>query len=267
MSIKIQFFKLSHELITDSNINTFEFRIYVYLMSLYNKEKGCSFPSQETISKKLSIGLTTVKKSIKKLNKLGYMKIEKQNKKIGNYNKYCEFKYIIPDKNKISNINVVTNIDSNIESNYKVLESQSYVDAIGNDEEKVEILSVAERRQKDIDNNSCVRITRKYTNIDSSKFAKELISKLDESLVRKGCSSFKNKLELGKLKENCASNLLKECIDTYLKETVDLPKVVFNKYKKIDSLIVQPSELNMQRKNLEGIDEYEMLRIGLDIAL
>ncbi|MGG7213569.1 hypothetical protein ACQPUY_08110 [Clostridium nigeriense] len=46
MAVKIQFLKLSYELITDKAINTYEFRIYVYLMSLYNKEKGCSFPSQ-----------------------------------------------------------------------------------------------------------------------------------------------------------------------------------------------------------------------------
>ena len=81
MAVKIQFLKLDHELITDTAINTYEFRIYVYLMSLYNKEKGCSFPSQETIAAKLSIGLTTVKKSIKKLNDLGYIKIEKQKRK------------------------------------------------------------------------------------------------------------------------------------------------------------------------------------------
>ena len=73
MAVKIQFLKLSHELITDTDINTYEFRIYVYLTSLYNKQIGCSFPSQETISSKLSIGLTTVKKSIKKLNDLGYI--------------------------------------------------------------------------------------------------------------------------------------------------------------------------------------------------
>ncbi|MCQ2015417.1 helix-turn-helix domain-containing protein [Clostridium butyricum] len=68
MAVKIQFLKLDHELITDTAINTYEFRIYVYLMSLYNKEKGCSFPSQETTAAKLSIGLTTVKKSILKIN-------------------------------------------------------------------------------------------------------------------------------------------------------------------------------------------------------
>lgn len=225
MAVKIQFLKLSHELITDKAINTYEFRIYVYLMSLYNKEKGCSFPSQETIAAKLSIGLTTVKKSIKKLNDLGYIKIEKQKKKIGHYNKYSNFKHLIRDKKETEEK------QHPIVRDYKEAGVQIYIDEVSNEE--VKILSVEERKQKDIDNNICVRLARKYTNIDTSKFAKELISRLDESLVRAGCSSFKNKLELGKLKENCASNLLKECIHTYFKEGIDLPSIVFNKYKKL----------------------------------
>ncbi|WP_455794863.1 helix-turn-helix domain-containing protein [Clostridium butyricum] len=222
-------------------MNTYEFRIYVYLMSLYNKEKGCSFPSQETIADKLSIGLTTVKKSIKKLNNLGYIKIEKQKKKIGHYNKYSNFKHLIGEKKELEEKRQL------IVSDYKESGIQIYIDEVVDN--KVNILSIEERKQKDIDNNISVRLARKYTDIDSSKFDKELISNLDESLVREGCSSFKDKLELGKLKENCASNLLKECIDTYLKQGVDLPTEVFNKYKKIDNLIVQPSNLLILRKN------------------
>lgn len=243
MAVKIQFLKLSHELITDKAINTYEFRIYVYLMSLYNKEKGCSFPSQETIAEKLSIGLTTVKKSIKRLSNLGYIKIEKQKKKIGHYNKYSNFKHLIGEKRELEEKQQL------IVSDYKEAGVQIYIDEVL--EKEVRILSVEERKQKDIDNNISVRLARKYTNIDSSKFAKELISKLDESLVRKGCNSFKNKLELGKLKENCASNLLKECIDIYFKEGVDLPIVVFNKYRKVDNLLVQPSQM----KAIRGLDK------------
>ena len=43
----MQFLKLSYELITDKNITSNEFRIYTYLMSLYNEKQGCSFPSIE----------------------------------------------------------------------------------------------------------------------------------------------------------------------------------------------------------------------------
>lgn len=242
MKDTIRFFKLSQDLITDPNLTTYDFRIYVYLMSLYNKEKGCSFPSLETIAEKLVIGLTTVKKSIHKLNDLGYLKIEKQNKKIGHYNKYCNFKHIIDD---------LKSIKDKIKDNFKEHQLPSSL----NDflEEKVEILSVKERKQKDIDNNISVRIARKYTDIDSSSFAKELLSKLSESFVREGCSLFKNKLELGKLKQNCASNLLRECINVYIKQGVDLPTVVFNKYKKIDGFLVQPSEI----RKLKAEEEIE----------
>lgn len=232
MENKIRFFKLSQDLITDTNLSTYDFRVYVYLMSLYNKEKGCSFPSLETIAEKLLIGLTTVKKSIHKLSDLGYLRIEKQNNKIGNYNKYSSFKHMIND---------LKSSTSKIKNDSNKCQMQSY---INNDyEEKVKILSVKERKQKDIDNNISVRIARKYTDIDSSNFAKELLSKLSESFVREGCSLFKNKLELGKLKQNCASNLLKECIDVYIKQGIDLPTVVFNKYKKIDNFLVQPSKM------------------------
>ncbi|MDO5516403.1 MAG: helix-turn-helix domain-containing protein [Clostridium sp.] len=261
MEIKVRFLKLSHELIVDTSINTYEFRIYIYLMSLYNKEKGCSFPSQETISKKLSIGLTTVKKSIRNLKEIGYIKVEKQKRKIGHYNKYSGFKHMINDSSE-------GNIKKHpIVSDYKEAGVQIYMNEVVEDEEQVKILSVDERKQKDIDNSVSVRIARKYTNIDSSKFAKELISELSESLVRIGCSSFKDKLELGKLKENCASNLLKECIDVYLKEGIDLPKMVFNKYKKIDNLLVQPSKCKLTKRAPKTLDEYEKIRYELGIAL
>ena len=39
----MQFLKLSHELITDKNITSNEFRIYTYLLSLYNEDKQCSY--------------------------------------------------------------------------------------------------------------------------------------------------------------------------------------------------------------------------------
>lgn len=45
--------------------------------------------------------------------------------------------------------------------------------------------------------------------------------------------------------------MLKECIDTYFKEGVDLPIVVFNKYRKVDNLLVQPSQM----KAIRGLDE------------
>lgn len=39
----MQFLKVAHELITDTNITSNEFIIYTYLLSLYNNEKQCAY--------------------------------------------------------------------------------------------------------------------------------------------------------------------------------------------------------------------------------
>ena len=56
----MQFLKVAHELITDTTIIFNEFRIYSYLMMLYNEKNGCSFPSMETTADKLGILKRTV---------------------------------------------------------------------------------------------------------------------------------------------------------------------------------------------------------------
>lgn len=103
----MQFLKLPYELITDKNITSNEFRIYTYLLSLYNAEKDCAYPSLEVIAEKVSIGIRTVKSSIKKLVELGYMIIEKKKGINGNFNTYKEFKYLIKNVIKVTkNISV-----------------------------------------------------------------------------------------------------------------------------------------------------------------
>lgn len=91
----MQFLKLAHELITDKNITSHEFRIYTYLLSLYNENKKCAYPSMNTISEELNISIATVRRSIKKLVELGYMTIEKKKCIAGNYNTYRNFKFLI----------------------------------------------------------------------------------------------------------------------------------------------------------------------------
>ena len=91
----MKFLKLSHDLIIDTNITSNEFRIYTYLLSLYNENKKCAYPSIETISNRLNISVATVKRSIKKLVELGYMIIEKKKGVAGNYNTYNELKHLI----------------------------------------------------------------------------------------------------------------------------------------------------------------------------
>lgn len=117
----MQFLKVAHELITDKNITSNEFRVYTYLLSLYNNEKQCAYPSIEVISKKISISIRTVKTSIKKLVELGYMIIEKKKGINGNFNTYKEFKYLIKDKVKTEKKKEVKSEERNeiIVSDYK----------------------------------------------------------------------------------------------------------------------------------------------------
>lgn len=74
----VQFTQVANTIIKDKKTSSNEKVIYMYLLSLYNDVKKCSYSSIETISKEVNISITTVKKSIKNLVKLGYMKIEKE---------------------------------------------------------------------------------------------------------------------------------------------------------------------------------------------
>lgn len=110
--MKIQFLKLAEYLITDKNINSNELRVYAYLINLFNKEKGCSYPSIETIAKDINLSDRTVKNCIAKLVKLKYMTIEKKKIVKGNYNTYKNFKFIVPDKEE-KKISRRIEVDSN----------------------------------------------------------------------------------------------------------------------------------------------------------
>lgn len=90
----MQFFKLSYELINDTNITPSEYRIYTYLMSRYNQEKNCAYPSIEVISENTGVSIATIKRAIKSLSDKGYMTIEKKKGINGNYNTYTNFKHI-----------------------------------------------------------------------------------------------------------------------------------------------------------------------------
>ena len=128
----IQFLQLDFNLITDTRITSNEFRIYAYLLSLYNDNKKCSYPSLETIANKLNISLTTVKKSIKRLAELGYMKIEKKKTDRGFFNTYTSFKNMIKNKiNKKSSKKAKDNKTKQVDSNgEKPLDGQVHVDDI-----------------------------------------------------------------------------------------------------------------------------------------
>lgn len=210
----MQFLKLSHELITDKNITSNEFRIYTYLLSLYNADKQCSYPSIEVISERLNISISTVKRSIKRLEELEYISIEKRKGLAGNFNIYKKLKHLITTTvvKKVSKVGV----DSNGE---KPLNGQiSVEEALENVEEEPKVQS----KQDSIDNHNNVRMARAVTNIDNSNFAKKILTLVDEELLREAIRNFKKK------RGKNATFLIQLVIDEYFKNGIELSKCLVN---------------------------------------
>lgn len=213
----MQFLKLSTDLITDTNITSNEFRIYIYLLSLYNIEKQCSYPSIDIISERLNISISTVKRSIKKLSELGYISIEKRKGLAGNFNIYKKLKHIITAKvsNKKDKAPKV-GVDSNGE---EPLDGQiSVEEALQNIKEEPRVQS----KQNSIDNHNNVRMARAVTNIDNSNFAKKILTLVDEELLREAIRNFKKK------RGKNATFLIQLVIDEYFKNGVELSKCLVN---------------------------------------
>ncbi|MDK7627718.1 MULTISPECIES: helix-turn-helix domain-containing protein [unclassified Clostridium] len=205
--MNIQFLKLDMSLITDKNINSNEFRIYTYLLSLYNENKKCAYPSLETISINLNISLSTVKRAIKHLSELRYISIEKKKAQIGNHNIYTKLKHIIGAKKT----------------------------------EIVDIKTVEEIKQNNIDNNTNVRLARKHVDIDKSKAIKEMLTLMSNKNVKEGIKNFNNKLAKGVWKKANVSNLFREIVQVYYTFAEKLNYKVFNYYKKyFDVYAIQP---------------------------
>lgn len=217
----MQFLKLSHELITDKNITSNEFRIYTYLLSLYNAEKQCSYPSLDVISERLNISISTVKRSIKRLEELEYISIEKRKGLAGNFNIYKKLKHLITTKviNKKDKAPKV-GIDSNGE---KSLNGQiSVEEALENVEEEPRVQS----KQDSIDNHNNVRMARAVTNIDNSNFAKKILSMADEELLREAIRNFK------KRRGRNATFLIQMLVDEYYKAEIKFSQAMLNLLRK-----------------------------------
>ena len=217
----MQFLKLSHELITDKNITSNEFRVYTYLLSLYNAEKQCSYPSIDIISERLNISISTVKRSIKRLEELEYISIEKRKGLAGNFNIYKKLKHLITTKviNKKDKTPKV-GIDSNGE---KPLNGQiSVEEALENIEEEPRVQS----KQASIDNHNNVRMARAVTNIDNSNFAKKVLTLADEELLREAIRNFK------KRRGRNATFLIQMLVDEYYKEGIKFSQGMLNLLRK-----------------------------------
>ena len=196
--MNISFLKLDTNLITDTSINSNEFRIYTYLLSLYNQEKKCAYPSLETISTKLNISLSTVKRAIKHLTELRYISVEKKKAQIGNHNIYTRLKHLIGTKKT----------------------------------EITDIKTAEEIKEEKIDNHENVRLARKHTDVDNSKAIGELLTLMSKKNVREGIKNFNNKLAKGIWKKNTVSNLFREIVQVYYKLGEKMHYKVFNYYRK-----------------------------------
>lgn len=206
----MRFLKLSHELIIDKNITSNEFRIYSYLLSLYNIEKECSYPSMEVISDRLNISVATVKRSIKKLAELGYITVEKRKGLAGNFNIYKKLKHIIENISKVS----------------KVEEPDEAIGTTKELPQNIQNENLEEFKVSKIDNNTNVRLARSVTNIDKSNFAKKILSLADEELVREAIRSFKKK------KGRNATFLIQMLVDEYYKAGIKFSQGMLNLLRK-----------------------------------
>lgn len=110
------------------------------------------------------------------------------------------------------------------------------------DDKKVEILTVEERKKHDQLNSAPVRIARKYTDVDGKGYGISILACLDAGIVKEAGYRFKNQLELGKLKLNCVSNFLRVVVDKYFEKGVDFPSKAFNMLKKYNYVTCQPSD-------------------------
>lgn len=88
----MEFLNLDYDLITDTRITPREFRLYTYILSIYDEKEECSCVTLETMAKEFGLSVDTVEKSIKKLSELGYMKIEEKKKDGYSYNIYTSLK-------------------------------------------------------------------------------------------------------------------------------------------------------------------------------
>ena len=227
----MQFLKLSYELITAN-----EFRIYTYLLSLYNTEKNCSYPSLEAISKNLGICLSTVKKSIKRLEELRYIKIQKRKGLAGNFNIYKNLKHIVNiNKKAIKTKEIVKKLNDKVSyKDEKVNDENKENDTnnISNDKDAKSDEIENNHNKNTIDSHINVSLARAVTKVDNSNFAKKILSLANTEVVRETIKIFKKKR--GKtptflislmIDEYCRrgsnfpigmSNLLKSTLEIYL---------------------------------------------------
>lgn len=206
----IRFLKVDLDLIEYENLTANELRVYLYLLTKYNTEKKCAYPSLETISEKINMSLSTVKRAIKKLEELEYVTVEKRKGLSGNFNIYKDMKHLIDNITKNKEVNTEENVNQEIITIEK---------STGED------IAPIETTENKINNHQNVRLARSVTNIDKSKFGKTVLTMCDEEIVREAIRSFKTK------KGKSATFLIQLVVDEYFKAKVNFSNKLLNLLK------------------------------------
>lgn len=238
------FVMVKDDLLADKNINSNEFRVYTYLMRMYNDEKKYAFPSIKTISENSNLSESSVKRAVKKLEKIGYLTIEKKQGVAGNFNVYKNFKHLVTRaeaelkaENEKNRSKEEIKVEVKEEAKSKIINhsaerleqteaSREVIPPQNSEAAADKTLTKTEIKQKEIDNNSNVRMARAVTDIDKSNFAKTVLSIADETLVREAIRNFKNK------KGKNATFLITILVDEYFKNSIQFPTKMFNLLKK-----------------------------------
>lgn len=216
----MQFLKMPYELITDKSITANEFRIYTYLLSLYNNEKKCCFPSLDVISERLGICLSTVKKSIKNLAELNYIVIEKRKGLAGNFNVYKKLKHIMSNITKKA---IRKDLSQN--KSIKSIKNKLFNRIKANNKNINEEEQIDNSPYGNINSHINVRLARSVANVDNSNFAKKILSLANENIVRESIKIFKKK------KGKSPTFLISLLVDEYYRREIEFPRGMFNLLK------------------------------------
>ena len=256
----MQFFMLAQDLITDKNISANEFRIYTYLMSIYNEKQGCSFPSMDKIVEKLGMTKPTVNKSIKKLVELGYMIVEKQKAKIGNFNKYTNFKHLVSvnEENVNSYENKISTetpkVEKAVEKKVEKNEIKREPLIVSDWKESGVQIEIEELNPYSIEHQQKISLVLKQ-GINLSEKQEFLIGEMDLESLRKAIYQFKKK------KGKYFSLLLSLYIDQAEEVGVYVSKNI-EKYLKGSYIRMTPEE----RETQEALKELELYGIPYVVA-
>lgn len=98
---KKRFTIISEEVIFNTDLTGNDFKIFAYL-NFYGGQNGYAFTGLERMSNELNVSINTIRKSIKNLEKVGYLKVTKQRQKNGHelnhYYIYDPFYYVDQEK-------------------------------------------------------------------------------------------------------------------------------------------------------------------------